>query len=163
MKRYFGQFNPSRQDHWVFGDRDSGAHLTRFAWTKIVRHVQVKGGASPDDPALTDYWAGRRRTNTPPLDRTGLRLLQTQHGRCPICRELLLHADHEPQNPQDWEQWFKVIGHAIRRQAIATDTRPASSDETVANRLIHAHCLRRKLATGTGTALLTAREPSGFA
>jgi len=64
VKRYFGQFNPSRQDHWVFGDRDSGAYLTRFAWTKIVRHVQVKGGASPDDPALTKYWAGRRRLNT---------------------------------------------------------------------------------------------------
>ena len=40
-----------------------------------------------------------------------------------------------------------------------------SSKQTgpVALRLIHAHCLRRKLATGTGTALLTAREPSGFA
>jgi RNA-directed DNA polymerase len=163
VKRYFGQFNPSRQDHWVFGDRDSGAYLTRFAWTKIVRHVQVKGGASPDDPTLTDYWASRRRTNTPPLDRTGLRLLQMQQGRCPLCRELLLHADREPQDPQEWEKWFKVIGQAIRRQAIATDTRPASSDEPVALRLIHAHCLRRKLATGTGTALLTAREPSGFA
>ena len=161
--RYFGAFHPSRQDHWVFGDRDSGAYLTRFAWTKIVRHVQVKGGASPDDPTLTDYWASRRRTNTPPLDRTGLRLLQTQQGRCPLCRELLLHADREPQDPQEWEKWFKVIGQAIRRQAIATDTRPASSDEPVALRLIHAHCLRRKLATGTGTALLTAREPSGFA
>ena len=111
VKRYFGQFNPSRQDHWVFGDRDSGAYLTRFAWTKIVRHVQVKGGASPDDPTLTDYWASRRRTNTPPLDRTGLRLLQTQQGRCPLCRELLLHADREPQDPQEWEKWFKVIGH----------------------------------------------------
>jgi len=40
----------------VFGNRDSGAYLTRFAWTKIVRHFQLKGGASPDDPTLTAYW-----------------------------------------------------------------------------------------------------------
>ena len=160
--RYFGQFNPSRQDHWVFGDRDSGAYLTRFAWTKIVRHVQVKGGASPDDPTLTDYWASRRRTNTPPLDRTGLRLLQTQQGRCPLCRELLLHADREPQDPQEWESGS---GHRSGNPPTSDCHRyPARpSDEPVALRLTHAHCLRRELATGKGTALLTAREPSGFA
>ena len=38
----------------VFGDRQSGAFLLKFSWTKIVRHVLVKGWASPDDPALTD-------------------------------------------------------------------------------------------------------------
>ncbi len=31
--RYFGRFNKSRQDRWVFGD--SGAYLVKFAWTKI--------------------------------------------------------------------------------------------------------------------------------
>ena len=52
VSRYFGTFNPSRRDRWVFGDRDSGAYLLKFAWTKIVRHTLVKGWASPDDPAL---------------------------------------------------------------------------------------------------------------
>src|ERR1700678_1209075 len=32
--RYFAMFNPARQDRWVFGDRDSGAYLVRFVWTK---------------------------------------------------------------------------------------------------------------------------------
>ena len=163
VKRYFGRFNPSRQDQWVFGDRDSGTYLARFSWTKIVRHIQVREGASPDDPALTEYWAWRRRKNTPALDRTWLRLLQMQHGRCPLCAELLLHADHEPQDPHQWEQWFRVIGKAIRRQAIAADSRLNASDETVAPRLIHVHCHRRHLARRSGTALLAAREPSGFA
>jgi putative transposase len=36
----------------VFGDRISGSYLPKFSWTKIGRHVQVKGAASPDDPAL---------------------------------------------------------------------------------------------------------------
>jgi RNA-directed DNA polymerase len=55
VRRYFGMFNRSRRDRWVFGDRDSGAYLHRFAWTRIVRHQMVTGSASPDDPALTGY------------------------------------------------------------------------------------------------------------
>ena len=75
ISRYFGAFNPTRRDRWVFGDRDSGAYLLKFAWTKITRHTLVKGWASPDDPALADYWAARRRRGRPPLDRARLRLL----------------------------------------------------------------------------------------
>ena len=45
----------------MFGDRDSGAYLRRFVWTKIVRHQLVGGHSSIDDPALTSYWADRRR------------------------------------------------------------------------------------------------------
>jgi RNA-directed DNA polymerase len=56
VRRYFGAFNKSRRDRWVFGDRVSGAYLLKFAWTRIVRHQMVMGTASPDDPALTDYW-----------------------------------------------------------------------------------------------------------
>lgn len=60
--RYYGTFNKSRQDQWVFGGRDSGAYLLKYAWTKIVRHQMVHGSASPDDPALATYWAERRGT-----------------------------------------------------------------------------------------------------
>jgi hypothetical protein len=56
IARYFGAFNSSRQDRWVVGDRDSGAYLVKFAWTKITRHTLVKGWASPDDPALAVDW-----------------------------------------------------------------------------------------------------------
>jgi RNA-directed DNA polymerase len=61
----------------VFGDRDSGAYLRQHAWTKIIRHQMVAGTASPDDPALTEYWATRRRRRPPPpMDRAALRLLR---------------------------------------------------------------------------------------
>ena len=63
--RYFGKFSKFRNDHWVFGHRESGGHLVKFSWTSIDRHVMVKGGASPDDPALADYWANRRRRSKP--------------------------------------------------------------------------------------------------
>ena len=65
ISRYFGAFNSARRDRWVFGDRDSGAYLLKFAWTKITRHTLVKGWASPDDPALAGYWAARRDAGDP--------------------------------------------------------------------------------------------------
>jgi RNA-directed DNA polymerase len=64
VTRYYGKYNKFRNDHWVFGDVASGAYLVKFSWTDIVRHTLVKGGASPDDPALTEYWAKRRRRAT---------------------------------------------------------------------------------------------------
>jgi hypothetical protein len=36
-------------------------------WTKIVRHSLVLGAASPDDPALTDYWPGGAGRFDPPV------------------------------------------------------------------------------------------------
>jgi RNA-directed DNA polymerase len=80
VARYFGKFNKFSNDRWVFGDRaiinarGDVAHLIKFRWTNIVRHQTVNGTASPDDPALTEYWAARRRRIKPPLDRHTLRL-----------------------------------------------------------------------------------------
>ena len=78
VNRYFGAFNKSRRDRWVFGDRVSGAYRAKFAWTKIVRHRMVKGGSSPDDPALAQYWADRRRRGAHPRRWTG--------SACSCCR-----------------------------------------------------------------------------
>jgi RNA-directed DNA polymerase len=159
--RYFGMFNTSRRDRWVLGDRESGAYLTKFAWTKIVRHQIVAGTASPDDPDLADYWAKRQRRRRPPLDRGRLRLLLAQHGRCPICGGLLLFADREPQDPREWKQWLKATRTAIRKEAILAENGHGTSRDTVA--LLHAHCRRRHLGTGRNREASAAREPSGLA
>jgi RNA-directed DNA polymerase len=148
--RYFGAFNSSRRDRWVFGDRDSGAYLVKFAWTKITRHTLVKGWASPDDPTLTDYWAARRRHGKPPLDRVRLRLLHRQGWRCPLCNDLLLHADAEPQRPDEWQLWITATSKAIRHQAIIVDAGPGTPEERIAYRLIHHNC-RRRHPDGTGS------------
>jgi RNA-directed DNA polymerase len=142
--RYYGSFNKNRRDRWVFGDRDSGAHLIKFAWTPIVRHPLVRDTASPDDPALTQYWADRRRKKIPPLDKRRLRLLQAQGGRCPLCGDLLLHADHEPQTPTEWERWLTVTKKALDRQFIAYQvTSGAETDDRIYHRFVHAHCQRQ--------------------
>jgi len=137
---HYGVFHPARNDRWVFGDRHSGAYLIKFSWTRIVRHQLVKGGASPYDPALTDYWDRRRGKSAPPLGRTTLRLLQRQEGRCPLCGDYLLHADHQPASPTEWEQWLKTTRKAIAKQAItATEGNPSNDHR---HRLVHTHCQR---------------------
>jgi len=164
VNRYFGAFNRSRRDRWVFGDRDSGAYRTKFAWTGIVRHRMVKGGSSPDDPALALYWADRRRAGVPPpMDQLSLRLLKIQAGQCPCCGDLLLHADHPPQSPAEWEQWVRVTGKALRKQSLTFRKRDGSG-ETSSLRLIHTRCRGAPHATAASDQhSCPASEPSGLA
>ena len=164
VDRYFGAFNKSRRDRWVFGDRASGAYLTKFAWTGIVRHRMVKGTSSPDDPALAQYWANRRRRGVPPpMDQFALRLLKTQDGRCPCCGDLLLHADHPPQSPSEWERWVRVTGKALRKQSLSYRRR-GGSGETSHLRLIHTRCRgKRYAAAALGQRFCPAHEPLGLA
>ncbi len=162
-RRYFGQFNPSRSNHWVFGDTASGAYLPLMVWTPIVRHRKVAGGASPDDPALSDYWNQRRGRNQPPLDRSTLRLLKTQHGRCVLCADLLLHADREPHTPEEWRQWHRTTRKAITRQIIVARGKDGGPDDTPI-RLVHTSCHRRAGGTNGDNRYLSAPEPlSGLA
>lgn len=136
--RYFGEFNWSRRDRWVFGSREAGYYLRKFAWAPIVRHRMVAGTASPDDPTLTDYWTRRRRSNLP-VDTTTQRLLRAKQGRCPICRDLLLHADHEPRARKSGNNGSPRPAKAVRRHAV-TVWGAGTPDERVATRLIHTHC-----------------------
>ena len=128
----------SRQDRWVFGDRDSGIYLRQFVWTKIVRHRLVMGTASPDDPALDQYWADRRRKTYSLLGGITASLLLRQHGRCPGCDTFLLHADHGPQSPHEWGQWTSTLTRALRSNAVVMDA--TQGDDPTAHRLMHAHC-----------------------
>jgi RNA-directed DNA polymerase len=105
--RYYGKFNKSRQDRWVFGDRKSGAYMHKFSWTRILRHRLVRHGASPDDPALADYWAWRRRKGVPlPINKTAQELTNSQDGRCTICGGFLFTVENRPQNPREREKWL---------------------------------------------------------
>ena len=146
LNRYFAKFNKSRNDRWVFGDRDSGAYLPRLSWTPIVRHTMVKGGASPDDPSLAGYWATRRRMVNPPLGTHTLRLLTRQDGRCPLCGDHLLTAEQPPQSPQQWERWWlQVTRRAIAASYLPHHGGPGSPDGDQ-TRLVHAACHRGHLA-----------------
>jgi RNA-directed DNA polymerase len=161
--RYFGRFNKFRNDRWVFGDRDSGAYLVKFSWTAIQRHVLVKGAASPDDPALAEYWASRRNKVKPPLGKYTLRLLTRQEGLCPLCGDHLLTAAQPPNSPQQWERWWlHVTRRAIAASYLACHGRPspAADDQT---RLVHASCQRELHARQRKNPALQPATPSRLA
>ena len=143
VTRYFGMFNPSRNDRWLFGSRETGHYLRRFSWTKIVRHTLVAGRSSPDDPALAGYWAKRRERIRPPVSPATWHLLRRQRGRCPLCRGLLLYASHEPHDEREWEQWHTIIRKALRKEALTDVMDLGTPGEQAAHHLIHAYCRRR--------------------
>jgi RNA-directed DNA polymerase len=133
--RYFGTFNKARNDRWVFGDRNSGAYLHRFAWTNIVRHQIVRHRASPDDPELAEYWAWRRHKAPLPINRRAFRLHQEQEGHCAICQATLVPVEDRPQTPQQWETWLTTT-----RKTIDIVWDPGTPDKAGPPRLIHLHC-----------------------
>jgi RNA-directed DNA polymerase len=142
--RYYGKFSKFRNDRWVFGDRDTGAYLPKPSWTGIVRHTLVKGGASPDDPALAGYWAQRRRKATPPLDPYTVRLLSRQDGRCTLCGVNLLTKDQPPQTPEGWERWFlQLTRQAIKADILVHHDAPAAA-RGMRTHLVHDTCSRRR-------------------
>ena len=150
--RYFAKFNKARQDRWVFGDRTSGAFMHKFAWTNIVRHQTVRQGASPDDPALAEYWARRRHKTPLPINHTAQWLHRVQDGRCAICRSTLTPVEDRPQTPREWEHWL-----ATTRKTIDVVWDHSTPDEAEP-RLIHLSCHH-----GRGPALLPVQTPSGLA
>ena len=142
--RYFRKFSKFRNDRWVFGDKDTGAYLPRLAWTDIVRHTLVKGGASADDPALAGYWAQRRQKVTSPLDSYTVRLLSRQDGRCSLCGENLLTRDQPPQSPEGWERWFlRVTRKAIEADYLVHHDTPSAA-RSHRTHLVHDTCHRSK-------------------
>ena len=155
VSQYYRKFSKFRNDRWVFGNPVTGAYLPKPAWTPIVRHTLVKGRASPDDPALTGYWAQRRQKVKPPLDPYTVRLLTRQDGRCTLCGENLLTPDQPPQSPQGWEHWFlRVAKQAVKADYLVHHDTPAAA-RSERTHLVHATCHRSKqpprLAGGTVT------------
>jgi RNA-directed DNA polymerase len=153
ISRYFDRFDKSRQDRWVFGNRQRGSYLHKFAWTIIIRHQIVPGRASPDDPSLTGYWTRRRRRATLPINNTTLRLLRAQDGRCPICKGTLDAVEDQPQLLQQWEHWLST-----NRTAIVKTAARAGASDGADLRLIHANCRH-----GNSPALLPAYPSLGVA
>jgi RNA-directed DNA polymerase len=93
QERYWGRLNEAREDNWVFGDKQTGAYLLKFSWTKIVRHTLVRKTASPDDPSLREYWWERRRVNIRNLSSSDVKLGESQDWACPVCGMDLLNGE----------------------------------------------------------------------
>lgn len=93
--KYWGNLNLDRPfDRWVFGNKQTGAYMLKFAWFKIERHILVKGKSSPDDPKLRDYWIKRQEAKTKSeLIKSRQKIAQRQQYVCPVCGESLLNDE----------------------------------------------------------------------
>jgi RNA-directed DNA polymerase len=102
-------FHTQGNRHWVFSGEVAGAKgETQRVWLfatslmPITRHVQVRDGANPYDPAWEVYFEERLgvKMERTLLGRNRLRhLWMEQHGLCPVCRQKITtltgwHAHH---------------------------------------------------------------------
>jgi RNA-directed DNA polymerase len=108
-QQYWGQMNRHRQDHWVFGDKQSGHYLLRFRWFKIRRHTMVKGTFSPDDPNLRDYWAKRTAEKSNDLPPTRQKIARIQNHVCPLCGESIHNGEEIHEHHIDGRRYDDVI------------------------------------------------------
>ena len=120
----------------------------------------VMGTASVDDPALDWYWASRRRKAHAQLGGRTASLLLRQRGLCPGCGTLLLHADHGPQSPREWEQWTRVLTKALRKTSVVLGE-VHGDDQTT--RLMHADCRQREQRQRQTVQRQQNRRPQGLA
>ncbi|WP_246275767.1 group II intron reverse transcriptase [Brasilonema bromeliae] len=88
-------------DNWVFATPNKGKNpmrLMKHTETPIIRHVKVKGDASPYDGNLV-YWSSRMGTH-PEMPKRVATLLKQQKGKCAHCglyfrEEDVLEIDHK--------------------------------------------------------------------
>jgi RNA-directed DNA polymerase len=161
--RYFGKFCGSRNDKWVFGDRDTGVYLLKHAWTQSRPHILVKGMASPDDPDLAGYWEYRRRKHGTPLDSATSSLLSRQHNRCPLCGDRLLDTSHLPTSPEEWEHWWLGVTRQHLRRAPSTPGNPQQpGTQRTTFTLIHSSCHWSAVRKDTGAQHVNPQRPSGL-
>ncbi|MGW3829824.1 group II intron reverse transcriptase/maturase [Streptomyces microflavus] len=144
VSSYFGEFHPSRKDKWVFGDRNTGRYLHKFNWTKIERHVAVKGTNSYDDPSLVIYWASRARKRlSATVDKMSITLAARQKGVCALCKQPLIPgAEYEPDSPREWAAWFSVSMKPLHKHHFVY-RRNGGSDDGTNLLLVHAECHRQ--------------------
>jgi RNA-directed DNA polymerase len=128
-KRYWGRLNKERKDHWVFGDKHTGAYLPMYKWTKIERHIKVGGTASPDDPTLKEYWRERTKAKAKELKPSYQKIAKNQDDICPICGESLyndeeLQKDHvKPRHKGGQERYdnYQLLHDDCHEQKTAVD------------------------------------------
>ncbi len=74
-------------DKWVFGsinpDTDERYILSKHTWTKIVRHIKVKGDASPYNGDFV-YW-GSRTGKSKYIPSLLAKIFHKQKGKCAYC------------------------------------------------------------------------------
>lgn len=96
-------FRKVKDNRWTFackGTGRNGSEILRVLYdtssTPIVRHVKVKGNASPDDPELREYWHKRSTKHGKDYWAKGSKyeqIAKLQDWKCPMCGESLFNGE----------------------------------------------------------------------
>jgi len=115
-------------DNWVFATRQEGKNpmkLANHSATPIVRHVKVKGDASPYDGNLV-YWSTRMGKHPEATKRVAT-LMKSQQGKCAHCGLFFKDGDI-------WE-----VDHIVPKS-------DGGRDDYKNLQLLHRHCHDTKTA-----------------
>ena len=142
LYRWSKHRHPNKTDKWIakkywhtFGDYNWGfaakmddkfIKLYRHPETPIVRHVKVKGNASPFDGDWV-YWSSRM-TKHPEANKRVATLLKRQKGKCPECGHYFREGD------------VMEVDHILPLSK-------GGKDEHKNLQLLHRHCHDKKTAT----------------
>ena len=98
--KYFHQMG---RRNWVFAVKSKDrrgkikwVELFKCASTEIIRHVKVKGSASPDNPENQEYWVKRRQRMGKNRWAKGSKyyvVAENQKWKCSVCGEDLLNDE----------------------------------------------------------------------
>ena len=98
--RYFQRYNGNNWTFMCHGTDGRGKGKTYVLYnissTPIIRHIKVKGQASPDDPSLREYWLSRHLKYGKTYWAKGSKyetIAKEQDWKCPICGDSLFNGE----------------------------------------------------------------------
>lgn len=98
--RYFHQYKGVQWTFMCTGTdrrgREKSFILYDISSTPIVRHIKVKGSASPDDPSLREYWQKRAIDYGKKYWPKGGKyeaVAKFQNWKCPVCDDYLFNGE----------------------------------------------------------------------
>jgi RNA-directed DNA polymerase len=94
-RRYWANHPAYPGSSWNFVDKDTGMVLYRFRYTRIQRHILIKGDASPDNPDFKGYFEQRAQRSRQIEDyaKASQRIIRFQNATCPACRQSLFNGE----------------------------------------------------------------------
>ena len=94
-QRYWANHPAYPGSQWSFVDKDTGMVLYRIGYTRIQRHVLIKGDASPDNPGLAEYFDQRRKRSRQigNYPKAAQRIIALQQAKCPNCGQSLFNGE----------------------------------------------------------------------
>ncbi|HEY9710886.1 MAG TPA: reverse transcriptase domain-containing protein, partial [Oculatellaceae cyanobacterium] len=146
-------------DNWSFATEKGGqtvSKLLKHAETKIVRHVKVKGDASPYD-ADHVYWSTRMGKN-PEMPKRVATLLKRQKGKCTHCglyfrEDDVMEVDHRiPRangGKDSYENWDLLHRHCHDTKTTTDIAKSKAKEMEIIERFERASSIANAYAQGT--------------